>query len=226
MSLLVLGTVALDTVKTPFGKRGNLLGGSAAHFSMSSRLFTKVSLIANVGEDFPKRHIDFLKKQGLDLTSLNVEKGDTFRWKGEYQGNLNCALTLNTHLGVLANFCPSLSKEQKKIPYVFLANVDPDIQVKLLDCMQTPRLVGLDSMNYWINNKRKSLLKVLKRVDIYVANDQEAKSLSSEDNLVKAAKYLRSLGPKMVLIKKGENGSLLYGDKFIFTLPAQKIIEN
>ncbi len=220
MSIIVLGTVALDTVKTPFGRRKHMLGGSAAHFAMSARLFTNVNLVAIIGEDFPPKYIDFLRKKGVILTSLIKESGRTFKWEGEYKGDLNSALTLNTELGVLSVFRPSISEEQRKIKYIFLANVDPDIQRHLLSSMHSPRLVGLDSMNYWIHHKRAALLRLLKKVNIYVANDQEARALSGETNLIKAARCLYSYGPRMVLIKKGEHGVFFYSDKFIFSIPA------
>ncbi len=220
MSILVLGTVALDTVRTPFGIRKHMLGGSAAHFAMSARLFTKVNLVAVIGEDFPSKYIDFLHKKGIILTSLIKEKGRTFKWEGEYKGDLNTALTLNTELGVLSTFRPRVSKEQRKIKYIFLANVDPDIQRHLLESMHSPTLVGLDSMNYWIHHKRVALLRLLKRVDIYVANDQEARALSGETNLIKAARHLSAYGPQIILIKKGEHGVIFYSNKFIFSIPA------
>ncbi|MCM8796143.1 MAG: PfkB family carbohydrate kinase [Candidatus Omnitrophica bacterium] len=220
MSIIVLGTVALDSVKTPYGKRVHMLGGSAVHFAMSARLFAPVNLVAIIGEDFPKKYIDFLHQKGLILTSLIKERGNTFKWEGEYEGDLNTALTLNTELGVLSIFHPQISPQQRKIKYIFLANLDPDIQRHLLQKMSSPKLVGLDSMNYWINHKRRALLRLLKEVDIYVANDQEARSLSGENNLLKAAKYLYNCGPKMVLIKKGEHGVLFFAPKFIFSLPA------
>ncbi|MDI6605892.1 MAG: PfkB family carbohydrate kinase [Candidatus Omnitrophota bacterium] len=220
MSIIVLGTVALDTVKTPSGRRKHMLGGSAVHFAMAARLFTSVNLVAIVGSDFPKKHIDFLHQKGIVLTSLIKEKGNTFKWEGEYKGDLNTALTLNTELGVLSAFRPIISEEQKSIKHIFLANVDPDIQRHLLGHMRSPQLVGLDSMNFWINHKRKALLRLLKKVDIYVANDQEARSLSGESNLIKAARYLYCCGPRMVLIKKGEHGVLFFSKKFIFALPA------
>jgi len=221
MSILVLGTVALDNVKTPFGQRKQMLGGSAAHFAMAARIFTKVNLVAIVGKDFPQRHIKFLEAKGINLSALIREaSGKTFQWSGEYKGDLNTAITLNTELGVLNTFKPEISEEQKRIEHVFLANVDPDIQRHLLGHMRLPKLIALDSMNYWISNKRKSLLRLLKEVDIYVANDQEARSLSQEHNLIQAARALRSFGPKMVLIKKGEHGVLFSSDKFIFSLPA------
>ncbi len=220
MSILVLGTVALDTVRTPFGIRKHMLGGSAAHFAMSARLFTKVNLVAVIGEDFPSKYIDFLHKKGIILTSLIKEKGRTFKWEGEYKGDLNTALTLNTELGVISTFRPRVSKEQRKIKYIFLANVDPDIQRHLLESMHSPTLVGLDSMNYWIHHKRVALLRLLKRVDIYVANDQEARALSGETNLIKAARHLSAYGPQIILIKKGEHGVIFYSNKFIFSIPA------
>jgi len=230
VSIIVLGTVALDTVKTPYGVRKHMLGGSAVHFAMAARLFTNVNLVAIVGKDFPSKYIDFLHQKGIILTSLIKDKGKTFKWQGEYRGDLNTALTLNTELGVLCVFRPTVSQEQRKIKYIFLANVDPDIQRQLLKSMHSPSLVGLDSMNYWINHKRKSLLRLLKQVNIYVANDQEARALSGEANLIKAAKCLYSYGPRMILIKKGEHGVLFYSDKFtqplragagfIFSLPA------
>ena len=220
MSVIVLGTVALDTVRTPFGIRRHILGGSAVHFAMSCRLFTRVNLIAVIGRDFPAKYIDFLHKKGIILTSLISLPGETFKWKGEYRGDLNTAVTLSTELGVLSAFKPSISKEQRNIKHIFLANLDPDIQSHLLNHMGPTHLVALDSMNYWIKHKRKPLLKLLKRVDIFVANDQEARVLSGESNLVKAAKCLRLLGPEMVLIKKGEHGVLFSSDKFIFSLPA------
>ncbi|MCM8796469.1 MAG: PfkB family carbohydrate kinase [Candidatus Omnitrophica bacterium] len=220
MSILVLGTVALDTVKTPYGRRTKMLGGSAVHFSMAARLFSDVHLVAGVGKDFPRHHVDFLKQKGIVLTSLIRSEGKTFQWIGQYQGDLNTALTISTELGVLITFKPRISAEQRDIKNIFLANIDPELQECLLAHMHSPRLVALDSMNYWINNKPRQLRRLLKKVDIYVANDQEARVLSGEDNLIRAAKYLRSCGPKMILIKKGEHGVLFYTDRFIVSLPA------
>ncbi len=229
MSIIVLGTVALDTVKTPYGARTKMLGGSAVHFSMSCRLFTDVNLVAIVGEDFPQKHIDFLRKKGLNLSSLIRTAGKTFQWAGEYKpDNLNAAVTLSTELGVLTSFRPEVSEKQKKIENIFLANIDPELQDHLLSHMRSRRLVALDSMNYWIHNKRAPLTRLLKKIDIYVANDQEARDLSGEDNLIKAAKKLHAMGPSMVLIKKGEHGVLFYAQNAIFSLPAypvEKVID-
>ena len=228
MSILVLGTVALDTVKTPFGIRKNILGGSAVHFAMAARFFSPINLVAVVGEDFPKKYTDFLERKGIVLTSLVKAKGSTFRWSGEYEGNLNTAITHNTELGVLSAFSPNIASHQRKIKYIFLANVDPDIQRRLLKSIHKPKFVGLDSMNYWIKHKRRSLVNLLKEVDMYVANDQEAMQLTGENNLLKAAQRIRKLGAKMVLIKKGEHGVFFYCDKFISSLPAyptEKVID-
>ncbi|MFA4984645.1 MAG: PfkB family carbohydrate kinase [Candidatus Omnitrophota bacterium] len=220
MSILVLGTAALDDVKTPAGLRRNILGGSAVHFAMSARLFSKVNLAAVIGEDFPPGYLDFLRCRGIALVSLLRRKGKTFHWSGEYRGDLNSAVTLKTELGVLADFKPEISEEERGIRYVFLANVDPHLQRYLLHRLRSPRLVGLDSMNYWIHHQRPALMRLLREVDIYLANDQEARSLSGESNLVKAAGYLHRLGPRMVIIKKGEHGVLFYCSSFIFSLPA------
>ena len=224
MSLIVLGTVALDHVKTPSGSKKDMLGGSAAHFSMSARLFTNVHLIAVVGQDFPERHLSFLKRKGIDLTSLKVDAGKTFRWQGEYQkGDLNTALTLATELGVLQTYIPAAADHQRRIPNVFLANFDPDLQMKLLSTLHKPQLIGLDSMNLWIQHKCSSLKKLMKQVHLFVANDAEARALTGEGNLIKAAKSLSQMGPKMIVVKKGEHGVLFYSKNLMFSFPAYPV---
>lgn len=224
MSLIVLGTVALDNIKTSKGVKKKLLGGSAAHFCMSARLFTDVHLVGIIGEDFPKKHFQLLKEKGVDTTSLVLSKGKSFQWHGEYKENdLNSAITLATELGVLLNYSPQVASHQRGIPNVFLANIDPDIQIKMLRLMSKPKLVGVDSMNLWIANKRKSLKKLLKQVNLFVANDKEARDLSRENNLIKAAKALRNMGPEFIIIKKGEHGVLFYCDKFMFSFPAYPV---
>ncbi len=226
MSLLVVGTVALDNVKTPSGFRKDMLGGSAAHFSMSARLFTKVHLVAIVGHDFPSTHKKFLERKGIDLTSLSQEKGKTFHWEGEYKkGDLNTALTLMTELGVLTGYEPRVAEHQRRLPCVFLANIDPDIQMAVLNKMHRPRLIGLDSMNLWINHKRDSLVKLMKKVDLFVANEGEARAISQESNLIKAAKRLRRFGPEWIIVKKGEHGVLFYSDALMFSFPAYPVEE-
>ncbi|MFA5259877.1 MAG: PfkB family carbohydrate kinase [Candidatus Omnitrophota bacterium] len=224
MSLLVLGTVALDNIKTPAGVKRDLLGGSAAHFAMSARLFTDVHLVAIIGEDFPRRHIQFLRKKGLDLTSLQIGEGKSFRWEGEYKKeDLNSALTLATELGVLAGFQPAVASHQRGIENVFLANIDPDIQMGLLKAMHQPGLVGLDSMNLWITHKLGSLKALMKKVDLFVANDGEARAISGQSNLIQAARSLRKLGPELIVVKKGEHGVLFFCDKFMFSFPAYPV---
>jgi len=224
MSLIVLGTVALDHVKTPSGAKKDMLGGSAAHCSMSARLFTNVHLIAVVGQDFPDKHLFFLKRKGIDLTSLKIGEGKTFRWQGEYKKeDLNTALTLATELGVLQDYVPSIAEHQKHIPNVFLANIDPDLQMKLLSVLKKPQLIGLDSMNLWIQHKSASLRRLMKRVHLFVANDAEARALTGEGNLIKAAKRLAQMGPKMVVVKKGEHGVLFYSKNLMFSFPAYPV---
>jgi len=225
MSLAVLGTVALDHVKTPSGFKKDMLGGSAAHFAMAARLFSDVHLVAVVGRDFPVRHIDFLKRKGIDLSSLKINKsGKTFRWRGEYKkDDLNTALTLATELGVLESYVPELKDHQKHLPNIFLANFDPDLQIMLLKHVKSPRLIGLDSMNLWINHKQKSLRRLMKMVHLFVANDSEARALSGENNLIKAAQALRAMGPRMIVIKKGEHGVLFYSRDVMFSFPAYPV---
>lgn len=224
MSLMVLGTVALDNVKTPSGVKRDLLGGSAAHFSMSARLFTDVHLVAVIGKDFPKKHIKFLRGKGIQLNSLSEGEGKTFRWEGEYrQEDMNSALTIATELGVLASFVPEVARHHRDIPNIFLANIDPDIQMGLLKVMRTPKLIGLDSMNLWINHKKQSLLKLMKKVDLFVANDGEARALTGEHNLIRAAKALRRLGPELIVVKKGEHGVLFFSDQVKFSFPAYPV---
>ncbi len=226
MSLIALGTVALDHVKTPSGIKEDMLGGSVAHFVMGARLFTKVHLVAVIGADFPDKYIHHLEERGVDLTSMVISREPTFRWKGEYrEGDFNTAVTLDTILGALLSYVPKVAEHQRDLPNVFLANFDPDIQMKVLSLMRKPRLIGLDSMNLWINDpaKRKSLLKLMKKVNIFVANDAEARSLTGEANLIKAAKSLRQLGPAMVVVKKGEHGVLFYSDKHMFSFPAYPV---
>ncbi|MBI4845382.1 MAG: sugar kinase [Candidatus Omnitrophica bacterium] len=221
MSIVVLGTVAFDSVKTPSGVKENLLGGSAAHFSASASFFTEVNLAAVVGEDFPQKHIDFFKSKKIILSALTREKGCTFRWQGEYKKNdMNSACTLHTELGVITKCLPRLENAQKNIKNVFLANYDPDLQMGFLKTMKNPQFVGMDTMNLWIHNKRKPLAGVLKKADLLFTNDTEARDLSGENNIISAAKCLCSSGPKMVIIKKGEHGAFFYSKNFSFILPA------
>jgi len=222
--LITLGTVALDNIKTDSGTKRKLLGGSASHFAMSAHLFTKVHLVSVVGEDFSDKHIQLLRSKGVDTTSVIEREGKTFQWNGEYKkGDYNTALTLSTELGVLMDYSPQVSDDQRNIPNVFLANFDPNVQMKFLRLMHNPKFVGLDSMNLWISNMRTSVLKLMKKTNLFVVNDGEAAQLSGEKNLIKAAKRLRKMGPELIVIKKGEHGVLFYCDQFMFAFPAYPV---
>mgnify|MGYP001599703329 CR=1 FL=1 len=220
MSLLVVGSVALDTVKTPFGEVEEGLGGSATYFATSASFFSDVKLIAVVGEDFPEAHIDFLKKRGIDLEGLTRSFGKTFPWRGEYSYQLNEAKTLKTDLNVFESFRPKLPPSYLNIPYLFLANIDPGLQLNLLKQVKSPRLTACDTMNFWIEGSRDRLLKTLAEVDIVTINEGEARALSGEINLIKAAKTILSIGPKTLIVKRGEYGALMFNGKKIFSVPA------
>lgn len=220
MSILVVGSVALDTVKTPFGKVEDALGGSGTYFSISASYFTKVNLVAVVGEDFPTRHVKLLEHHGVDLEGLKRVPGKTFRWKGQYTYDLNQAETLDTQLNVFASFKPEIPKNYRDAKYVFLGNIDPELQLEVLKQVKHPRLVACDTMNFWINGKRPQLKKTLKHVDILVINEAEVRQLADETNLVKAAKAIMSWGPKSLVVKRGEYGALFFGKNHIFSAPA------
>lgn len=220
MSLLVVGSVAFDSVKTPFGEVENALGGSATFFSTSASYFTKVNLVAVIGDDFPEEHLTFLKSKGVDLEGLQKVGGKTFRWKGEYGYALNEAKTLETHLNVFQSFKPVLPSSYKDAEIVFLANIDPDLQYNVLEQVRKPKWVACDTMNYWIEGKKSSLLKLLKKVDLLLINDGEARQLAGEPNLVNAAKIILNMGPKTLIIKRGEYGALMFNGKTIFAVPA------
>lgn len=220
MRLLVVGTVAFDSVKTPFGEVDNVLGGSATYFSVAASYFADVSLVAVVGEDFPEEHLKLLREKNIDLKGLQRTPGKTFRWKGEYGFDLNQANTLDTQLNVLAEFSPILPDEYTDCDFVFLANVDPVLQSKVLDQVKRPRLVAMDTMNFWIKGKPEDLLKTLRRVDLVVINEGEARDLAKEVNLVRAAQWIQRHGPKTVVVKRGEYGALMFNGKTIFSAPA------
>jgi sugar/nucleoside kinase (ribokinase family) len=219
-NLLVVGSVALDTVKTPFGEGTEILGGSATYFSASASFFTAVALIAVVGEDFPQPHIAFLKSRGIDLTGLERRPGATFRWKGEYTHQLNEAHTLDTKLNVFETFRPKIPDAYRSPEVLFLGNIDPELQLDVLNKVERPGLVACDTMNFWINGKRDALWKVLERVDILIINDGEARALGQDSNLVKVAKLVLSRGPKHLIIKRGEYGVLMFNEQQVFGAPA------
>lgn len=219
--LLVVGSVALDSVETPFGQVQEVLGGSATYFSCSASFFTRVRLVATVGQDFPKEHVQLLEHRGVDVGGLSVAAGRTFRWSGAYGYDLNEARTLDTQLNVFANFRPALAENLRRVPYLFLANIDPELQLEVLHQMrERPRLVALDTMNFWIQGKREPLGRVLREVDVVTINDAEARQLAGEPNLVKAARAIAAMGPRTVVVKRGEYGALLLDDGAFFVVPA------
>jgi len=221
-SLLVVGTVAIDSIETPYGKQEECFGGSAAYFAYAASFFTPIKLSAVVGEDFPREYQSVLEERAIDLTSLEFKKGGkTFRWQGSYKGDMNEAKTLETHLNVLEHFNPLLSKEESH-EYVFLANIDPVIQEKVLDQAAGDhlKLVACDTMNFWITTKQEELKKVMKKIHVMILNDGEARQLTGEANVIKAGRQIQAMGPAVVVVKKGEHGSLLFHYDSIFAAPA------
>ncbi|HEY6084542.1 MAG TPA: PfkB family carbohydrate kinase [Nitrospira sp.] len=219
-TLLVVGSVALDTVKTPFGEVEEVLGGSATYFSASASYFAHVNLIAVVGEDFPDKHLTFLKSRKIDLTGLEKRPGSTFRWKGEYTHQLNEARTLDTKLNVFETFRPKIPESYRSPDVLFLGNIDPELQLDVLNKLPRPPLVACDTMNFWINGKQDALWKVLEKVDILIINDGEARALGGDANLVKVAQKVLARGPKHLIVKRGEYGVLMFNEKQMFGAPA------
>jgi sugar/nucleoside kinase (ribokinase family) len=220
MSILVVGSIALDTIKTPFGQATEVLGGSATYFSYAASFFAPVRLVAAVGADFPQKHFDLLRSRRIELDGLQRDKGKTFRWSGLYESDMNAAKTLATELNVLGEFRPVVPPHFAATPHVFLANISPDTQIELLDGMKAPKLVGCDTMNLWIATKADSLNRLLKRVDCFLLNDSEARQFTGITNLIKAAYDLLKRGPRIVVIKKGEHGAILATKEFCFVTPA------
>lgn len=226
-SVLVVGSVAVDWVITPRAEREESIGGAATFFSMSASYFSNVRLVGVIGDDFPKQGLEDLKARGVDLDGLEVNAGGkTFRWKGKYHENMNGRDTLDTQLGVFEAFDPKLPAHYQESEYLFLANIVPALQLKVLEQMKTrPKLVGLDSMNLWIDIARDDLVKVISKVDVLTINEEEAMQLTGEHNLVKAAKAIRGMGPDSLVIKRGEYGALLFHDDEIFSAPALPLEE-
>ena len=221
MRLLVLGTVAYDTVKTPFGRREQALGGSATYCALAASYFTEVAILGVVGEDFNDSDRELLAQHKIDLSGLStISGGRCFHWQGEYGFDLNTAVTLRTDLNVLQGFDPIVPEHLREVPYVFLANMDPEIQIKTLDQLTGPKVVAADTMNYWIEQKRGKLLDLLARVHILVINEAEARQLTGEYNLLRAGHRILSYGPKMLIVKRGEYGVLKITDDSVFAAPA------
>lgn len=225
MGIVVVGTVAFDTVETPFGRGENVLGGSATYFSTSASFFTDVSLVAVVGEDFPEEHVQFLQSREINTDGLQRIPGKTFHWTGRYGYDLNEAQTLDTQLNVLMDFKPNLPESYRNAEILFLANIDPDLQMEVLEQVRNPRLVACDTMNFWISSKPESLKKVLQKVDIVIINEGEARQFTGEANLIKAARQIISLGCKRLVIKRGEYGVLMFTADTVFAAPAYPLEE-
>jgi sugar/nucleoside kinase (ribokinase family) len=229
MSLLVVGSVAIDNVETPSARRNNLVGGSATHFSYAASFFTTVHLVSVVGEDWPAEHTELLRKKGIDTTGLNVVKGGkTFRWTGRYEPNMNDRETLDVQLNVLGQFQPKLSDEFRQSRYVFLANGVPATQLEVLDQVPGCRLAVADTMELWIETTRADLMRLFQRIDGLIINDSEAKLLADTENLVLAGHSIRRLGPRFVVIKKGEHGAMFFSEHETYVLPAfptEKVVD-
>lgn len=218
--VLVVGSVALDSVETPFGKVEDAIGGSGVFFSSSASHFTNVQLVGVVGSDYPLDKLEPLTARGVDLAGLEKAEGSSFRWRGRYRHDLNSAETLETHLGVFSHFRPDIPEQFRNAPFVFLANIDPRLQLQVLEQVNKPRLVACDTMNFWIESRRPELLELLKHVDLVTLNDGEVRQLTNESNLVKGARWILNHGPKFVLIKKGEHGAFMFTKDSVFFAPA------
>ncbi|OGB86931.1 sugar kinase [candidate division WOR-1 bacterium RIFCSPLOWO2_02_FULL_46_20] len=220
MTVLIVGSIGLDTIETPFGKKKDILGGSAIHASISASFHAKTAMIGVAGSDFPKEHFDFLKSKNIDVSGIQILPGETFRWSGYYEYDMNQAHTKDTKLNVISLFDPRVPDKLKDAEYVFLANLDPKLQLKVLDQLTKPKLVAMDTMNFWIETKREALEKVIKRADIVLMNDGEVRQFMETPNIPVAAAKLLKLGVKTVIIKKGEHGALLFSDGVHFSAPA------
>ncbi len=222
MSLLIIGSLAFDDIETPFGRSDNTLGGSSTYIALSASYFTDpIRMVGVVGSDFEDGHFGLLHSKNIDTKGIKVvEDGKTFRWAGRYHYDMNTRDTLDTQLNVFANFDPHIPQQYRDSKFICLGNIDPTLQIKVLDQITKPELVICDTMNFWIEGKPEELKKVLERVDIFIINDSEARLLSGEPNLVRTARIIRNMGPKTLIIKKGEHGALLFTDNGIFAAPA------
>jgi len=228
MSLVIIGSLAFDTIETPFGRREKIVGGSGTYCSLAASFFTRPNVVGVVGEDFPEETVAFLKSKKIDLRGLEVRPGKSFFWEGHYGEDPNLRTTIRTEPNVYEDFKPQLPPEYRKSEMVFLANIDPDQQDEILNQVEKPKLVAMDTINLWINQKRDSLLQVLEKVDLYFANDEEVRLLTGEKNLIKAGKKILEGGPSLVVIKKGEHGALVLGKELVFGIlahPCEEVID-
>jgi sugar/nucleoside kinase (ribokinase family) len=219
LNLVVVGSVALDTLETPFGRAEDALGGSATHFSLAARHFAPVGIVGVVGTDFPKAHVDLLRERGIDTAGLTTEEGKTFRWSGRYDFDLNVAHTLDTQLNVFAGFKPRLPEQYRRSAFLFLGNIHPALQLDVLSQIERPKFTALDTMNFWISGERDALTEVIRKVDAVLINEAEARQYANTPNLLKATREIRALGPQVVIVKKGEYGSVLFAEDCYFAAP-------
>jgi sugar/nucleoside kinase (ribokinase family) len=219
MSILAVGSVALDNVETPFGRVTGALGGSAVHFASAASVFAPVQVVGVVGSDYPMDRLDFLRARGVDLSGIEVAEGESFLWSGRYTHDLATAHTLETRLGVFADFHPRIPEAFRTPELVFLGNIDPRLQLEVLDQVEGARVVACDTMNYWIEGSRAALLDVLARVDVLLVNEAEIRQLAGEPNLLRASRWIREQGPRLVVVKKGEHGAVLFGEDELFFVP-------
>jgi len=220
MGLLVVGSIALDSVETPFGSNTDAIGGSATFFGYAATVFRPVMAVGVIGDDFPEAELERLAERGVDLAGVERAAGESFRWKGKYSFDLQNRDTLETRLGVFADFEPKLPDNYRDAKLVFLGNIDPVLQLNVLDQVRSPKLVACDTMNYWIESQRETLMTLLGRIDLLMVNDAEARQLSGDWNIYRAARWILERGPKMVIIKQGEYGAVLVDETGIFYVPA------
>lgn len=220
MSVLIVGSTALDSIKTPRAENPRLLGGSASHAAVAASFFGPVQMVGVVGKDFPRRYLELYRRHGIDLAGLQIRPGKTFHWAGEYEANLNRRRTLKTELGVFEHFTPELPPNYRTAPFVLLANIEPALQHHVLDQMVRPRFVAADTMDLWLNVALRELLRLLRRIDLFVLNDSECAQLTGEDNVIAALPRLHRLGPRYVIVKLGSHGSILSSPRGLFLCPA------
>ncbi len=228
MSLVIIGSLAFDTIETPLARKEKIVGGSGTYCALAASYFTHPKIVGVVGDDFPQEMMSYFEKRGVDVAGVKIEKGKTFHWEGRYDSNLNQRKTIKTELNVFKNFKPVLPPDYRQADIIFLGNVDPDQQEAIVAQAKRPKLVAMDTINLWIKNKPTSLWKVLEKVDVFFANDEEIKMLTDEMNLIKAGKKILSRGPSFIIMKKGEHGALVLGENFIFgalAYPCEKVVD-
>lgn len=223
INLVVVGSIGLDTIATPAARRRDILGGSVSYACAAASFFTRVGMVGVVGRDFPEQHSRVFRKFGIDQQGLQAADGKTFRWSGVYESNMNNRQTLSTHLNVFADFSPDLPREYRRSPFLFLANISPDLQLRVLSQMKALRFVAADTMDLWIKTARPKLLQVIRKVDMLLINDSEARELTGETHLVQAARRVMTMGPRYVVVKKGEHGSMLFSRHGLVLVPAYPV---